>query len=448
MRLFLARFGQWWSAQDLHIVELLRGASIAGFMKALAAVLTFGLTVVVGRLLGVDATGVFFLALTTATIAATIGQFGMENTVLRFVAARASEDDWGDVSAVYRTTLGIGLICSGSVAAILYFASDFLANTVFSDPTISIPIRIMAIAVVPLCLSVLVSQALLGLSRIRDAVLVVSILPTGIALGGTWLLAPSWAVNGAIVAYVFAVIAALVYGCIVWYRVLSKCHSVHQSQPRLSLILELLSFSIPLLIGALLQLVMQLSGRFMLGVWADNADVGQYAVAWRTAMLISFVLLAFNTISQPMFAKLYTQGEMESLAATAHKATLLMTICATPVFLILFIAPEFVMSIFGSGFAGGASTLQILSVGQFINVVTGCVGVLVVMSGNVRAYRNIQVIVACVVLSLNILLIPAYGAVGAAIAAACALIVQNILFGYVVWNKLGILMIDPRFLVR
>ncbi len=302
----------------------------------------------------------------------------------------------------------------------------------------------MAFAIVPLSLSVLVSRALQGLSRIRDSVLVFSILPTGVALGGTWLLASAWGVTGAITAYVVAVTSAFFYGWIAWALALKGRSPTPEAERAASPTLVLLTSGAPLLIGALLQLSIQMAGTLMLGAWADKTDVGVFAVAWRTAALISFALLAINTIAQPKFAALFARRELDSLAAAARKATLLMTFCATPVFLILFFAPRFVMGIFGSEFSVGASTLQILAIGQYFNVVSGSVGILLMMSGHEREYRNAQIVTAAVVVSLNGLLIPTYGAVGAAIGAAAAFIVQNILFGYFVWRRLGIVMLISR----
>lgn len=51
----------------------------------------------------------------------------------------------------------------------------------------------------------------------------------------------------------------------------------------------------------------------MLGIWADNTDVSLFAVAWRTAVLITFVLLAVNTTAQPKFAELFARREKQSL---------------------------------------------------------------------------------------------------------------------------------------
>jgi len=443
-----ARISKWRAAQDTHILDLMRGASIAGILKVLAAILAFGLNVVLGRFLGAEGAGAYFLALATASIAATFGRFGLDSAVLRTVAAHASVGEFSQASAIQRTALGVAFVCSCLMAVVIFLGSDFVAGEVFSDETLAGQIRVMALAVVPLALSVLVSRALLGLSRVRDSLLVFSIIPTAVALGGTVALASSFKVYGAIMAYVIAVCVALVYGWTAWHRALPA--GVSGCRPRQSTwpMRDLLTTGAPLLIGALLQLVIQASGTVLLGVWSDNTEVGRYAVAWRTAVLISFVLVAVNAIAQPKFAELYARGEIALLAATAYKATLLMTACAAPALLIFLALPTLVLSAFGNDFAGGAGALQILSVGQFVNVAAGSVGVLLVMTRHERSYRNVQVIAACVVMSLNFMLIPKYGATGAAIAAASALIVQNILFGYFVWRKLGILTFRPRPVIQ
>lgn len=442
------RFDRWWSGQNSHVVDLARGASVAGLLKGVAFVLTFGLNVVIGRTLGAEAAGIYFLALTTATIAATIGRVGLESTVVRFIAGYASSDRWSDVERVNRLAIVICLVSSIVVAAVQFFASDLLAVALFSDPTVAEPMRAMAFAVVPLAVSVLVSKSLQGLSRIRDSVVVLSILPTALALVGTWGLAPHWGVEGAAFAYVAALVAAWIYGWHAWRRAWAGRPQAQAFEPKGQLAQELLKSGTPLLIGALLQLVIQMSGTLMLGIWADNSHVSVFAIAWRTAVLITFVLIAVNTSAQPKFAALFARGDMESLASTARKATMIMTLGAAPVLAVFLLAPALVMSAFGSDFADGAATLQILSIGQFVNVATGSVGVLLVMSGHEREYRNVQIVAAAIVMALNVALIPPYGAVGAAIATSAALIVQNLLFGYFVWAKLGILLMTPRALIR
>ena len=437
------RLSRWRPTQDSHLLDLLRGASLAGVLKGLSAIFSIGLSIVLGRVLGADAAGIYFLALSTITIASTIGRLGLDSAVIRLIASYASSNRWTEVRAVYRSAISVGFVCSSASAIVVFASSEHLANTAFTDPALEEPIRLMAIAIVPLSLGVLVSRALNGLSLIRDSILVLSVLPYAVALTGTLALANLWGVSGASLAYVAAVSIALVYGWIAWRRTLS----VHESDVKLpglsKQVAELVGSGVPLLIGALLQLVMQMSGPIMLGIWADNADVAQFSVAWRTAALITFVLIAVNTIAQPKFAALYYQGDKQALAHSAQKTTLIMTACATPIFLAFVAAPGIVMSMFGNDFVAGATTLQVLSVGQYVNVAAGSVGILLVMSGHERDFRNVQIAAACVVLALNIIFIPRYGASGAAIAVTAALIVQNVMFASLVWARLGIVVFYP-----
>jgi len=430
--------------QDSHAKDVLRGATRAGVLKAASAALAFGLNVVLGRSLGAAGAGLYFLALTIATIAATIGRLGLDSAVVRSISSSASCDNWDAITRFHRAALTIGLVCSTIVAVLLVLSSTYMATYVFSNAGLVVPIRIMAIAIVPLTLGVLVSRSLQGLSRIRDSVLVFSVLPYGVALAATWILAKRVGVNGAIVGYVVAVLAAFLYGCVAWQRHTRKHLRIDGHAGTGAPARDLLRSAPPLLIGALLQLVMTMSGTLMLGMWAPSSEVSLFAVAWRTAFLISFVLLAVNTIAQPKFAALFARRDLEALSSTARKTTIMMTIAATPAFLLLLILPGPVMGVFGREFVDGASALQILAVGQFFNVAAGSVGIMLLMSHCETEYRNVQIASACLVLVLNCLLIPAFGSKGAAIASAAALIVQNILFGYFVWVRLGIQMLPGR----
>jgi O-antigen/teichoic acid export membrane protein len=176
----------------------------------------------------------------------------------------------------------------------------------------------------------------------------------------------------------------------------------------------------------------------MLGIWGSPADVGIFGVANRTSILISLVLIAVNSIAAPKFAALYRRGEIEALGHTARSCTKLMTFMAAPALLLFLLAPGRVMGIFGPEFIGGRLTLSILAVGQFVNVVTGSVGFVLIMTGNEHLMRNNIAFCALTIVILNYILIPLWGAVGAAIASAITLILQNIAATILVWRKHGL----------
>ncbi|OEU69195.1 MAG: hypothetical protein BA863_00145 [Desulfovibrio sp. S3730MH75] len=99
------------------------------------------------------------------------------------------------------------------------------------------------------------------------------------------------------------------------------------------------------------------------------------------------------------------------------------------------------MAIFGKQFAAGGLVLSILAVGQFVNVITGSVGFVLMMCGYERLLRNNIALCAFINLALNYLLIPSLGAIGAAIATATTLILQNLIAAGLVWWRLGIMTI-------
>ena len=60
------------------------------------------------------------------------------------------------------------------------------------------------------------------------------------------------------------------------------------------------------------------------------------------------------------------------------------------------------------------------------------------MSGNEQLVRNNITVAALLNLVLNLVLIPYYGVLGAALATAISLAVKNLLAAYLVWNRLSI----------
>ena len=95
------------------------------------------------------------------------------------------------------------------------------------------------------------------------------------------------------------------------------------------------------------------------------------------------------------------------------------------------------MSLFGKGFEGGAWYLRVLSLGQFINVITGCVGYLLTMSGHEKDMRNITVINGVLAIVLALILNPIFGAMGSAISTAIAVAVSNLMAVGMVQKRLG-----------
>ncbi len=422
---------------DVHMREIVRGASVTFFVRIGGGLLSFGLNVAVARLLGADGAGIFFLALSAVTIASVLGRAGLDNAVLRFVAGRAALDDWEEVKGTYRFATLFGACTGLACTVLLYLSSAWLAVQLFGKPELERPLQIMSFAVMPLVMVSLNAQALKAVKRIFLSQVANGILVPALTLCGLLALAGTYGVDGAVLAYALAAVAAALLGYIFWRSVTPQLRGIaHRSAAR-----GLLQSSRALLVMSALVLVMQWTATILLGRWGTTADVAVFEAARRTAFTTTLVLTAVNSIAAPKFAELYEKGDMDALGATARNSARMMVLFAAPVLLLFTVAPGWVMGLFGPEFTTGGTVLLVLALGQFVNVATGSVGFVLVMTGNEPLARNTTALAAGVGLILNIALIPPFGAVGAAIATAVSMASLNLPAAYLVKNRLGISML-------
>ena len=420
-----------------HVKEILSGAFNALIIKVLSAAAAFLFNVLIARLLGVNDTGIYYLSLTIVVIGATIGRAGLDNIVLRFVASNSSAGDWVSVLGVYRLCMQVALFASLLVSIALVFSSAWIADALFAKPELEKPLVWMTMSIVPIALFTLHAQALQGLKEIKKALAVQGLWQPLCTCVGVVLLVPSLGIIGAVYAYTVAAVIALVIGWSQWRNSTKEC--VCSSGVRGYF--HVLSAVPSLLISSLLRIIIERLPLILLGVWATASDAGVFGVASRIALLISFILVAVNSISAPKFAALYDNNQLDELESVARFAAILLTFAAIPLTLICYLYSEHLMAIFGDEFVSGADVLVVLALGQFVNVVTGPVGYLLVMTGHERDMRNNMIFCTVLNLILCFILIESYGAIGAACAVSITVATQNIISLLQVWKRLGILVL-------
>lgn len=419
--------------------EVFRGAVISIIVKGSGAVFGFAFNILLARTLGAHGAGIYFLALTVTTISSVVARVGLDNTVLKFVAAHASVNEWSAVKGVVNKSLSLVLTTSILTMLCVLMIAPWLAITIFSKPELIVPIRWMALSIPFLSLLMLYAEMLRGLKKIMHSeALQGLILPLGLILS-LYFLAHYLGLAGAEESYVLATFISAIAGAWLWRNATATHTSglVATFSWR-----EIFTSCLPLYSTSILyQAVVPWLPFLLLGVLSEKDDVGLFGMATRTAYLVSAVLIAVNSIAAPKIAALYKQGRLSELERMAQKTTLMLTIVATPVTIILLIFPNQIMSIFGQEFSQSGNLLRILGIGQFVNVACGSVGYLLIMSGNEKSFRDSTVISIVVMLILLSTLIPLYQETGAAIASAATVICSNLLNLYFVKQKLGISML-------
>lgn len=416
---------------DADFIEVLRGSALAFIVKILAAGLAFAMNVVISRQLGAQEAGLFFLGYTIVFVAATVSRLGLDFTFVRFIAGHQVTKEWGQIKKLYQIGIGWSIMASVGVAAIFWWLADYLAIEVFGKPAFADVIRIMAWTIPITALFTLQAKALQGIRHVAQSIILVSGISPLVILILALIISPN---NAVTTGWMFTAASgcALLLGIYWWSRLpLNRTPSIDVDRK------QILASCLPLLGVAVLNQTVTWSSQIMLGVWASSADIAVFNAAQRTAMLVSFALAAVNTIAAPKFAAMSRNQDHQALVRTATDATRLMAALALAPLALMLAFPHAILSTFGSEFTAGANTLRILAIGQIISVAAGPVGLLLSMSGHERLLRNNVFIAAIASLALGFALIPLYGLIGAAIASAGGIALQNLLCVWQVWRVHG-----------
>ncbi len=401
-------------------------------------------TIIVARYLSAAGAGVFFFAQILMMIVNLIGRGGMENLLLRHVAAYAAQGNWSALAKLSQMGIRLSVGLSAGLSGVIWMLAPWAA-TVFAEPDLTSTLRVIAVSAVPYNLAFLSSELLKGLKKYASAAFIQN---TGIPLLGLLLLFSLKQVNDPVTVAVVYVLACTLIGLLamlIWHRSLPRGLDA-QEQPQV----QLIAASLPFFWISLAILLLSSIDVLVLGYSAASSSVGIYSVAVRTAGLISVAATVVSSVVAPRFAALYAQGEHSALASLGRTATLIATVVSIPLVVLFVVWPRQVLGLFGHEFVGGVLPFIILVVGHLVNTVTGLVGNLLLMSGHEKVVRNCFFGAALLGGALSLVLIPALGMLGAALTSALTMTTVNLVLSIIVYRKLSIIMLPlpSRWLQR
>jgi O-antigen/teichoic acid export membrane protein len=402
---------------------------IALAVKLFAAALSFAFTLLMARLFGAAGTGVFALALATATLASTVSLLGLDFLLLRGVARDLRLGRQAAVHGLVRAAVRLVLLVAGAAALGLALSSVLpLQRLIGLDPMLP---ALAALAVVPmamgrLALATLRSAGRPVIAQWMDGPLAMSV--SFVALIGMTL--TGFGLAGAPALFVIHAGAILGSSLLGWWLVrgIAAAWPAPERVRARSLVSESWRLSaITLSMLAADWLLLLLINRN-----ASAADVGQFRVAFQIITLVSMIVATFETVVGPQVAAAHGVGDMAAIRRLYAKSVKVMLLLSAPVFALMLAVPGWVLGFFGPEFSGAVPVLRIMALGQLVNVACGPLGSIIMMTGNERWTLRLSGMSVPLVVALGVLLVGRYGMVGAALASAATLIFRNLFSLWVV----------------
>jgi O-antigen/teichoic acid export membrane protein len=179
----------------------------------------------------------------------------------------------------------------------------------------------------------------------------------------------------------------------------------------------ILAYSLPLTPFGLLFICGSSMDIFMLNILTNSAGVGEYAAAARWIIFFSFIVGSLNNIFGPLIAGKLGVNKIEDVRILNGAATRWMLFMTLPISIFLMLAREPMMLIFGEQFLQyGPTVLLILGLGSLFIALSGSSGLLFILGGHQYIEFGMLGFFVLLNILLNLLLIPQYGIIGAALA--------------------------------
>jgi O-antigen/teichoic acid export membrane protein len=415
------------------VSNLARGGALNLFGAFVFALGGMVLYVILARGFDKATAGSFIQTIAIFNILAIVGAMGSDTGLVWAVSRAIAQGRGAEIRRFVRIAV-VPVAALGVVfGALIWAGADTIAATFGGDEskdTIRDLLRVMA-PVIPIAS---VFLALLGATRGYN-----TMVPT-VALNrvGRAVIQPTTA---AVVVVVGASITALAVGWVApfvigigfaaaWLSRLNRRNRGPSAEPRpvRDLVSQFWRFTLPRALASIFRVGVQWIDVLIVGYFMTPADAAAYAVATRLLQIGLFVAASVGQVAQPMFAGLLAGGHVDRARHVFQTATGWQVAITWPFYLIAWMFAGLLLELlFGADFVDAAPVVAILAVSGMAGAAAGPVDMLLLMAGkstwslwNTAATLTVNVV-------LNLVLIPEYGIVGAAISWAISRLVANAL---------------------
>jgi O-antigen/teichoic acid export membrane protein len=430
---------------DKYVGRIARGASISSFGAVVDRALRFTMQILLARMYGPTQLGFYVLGTTVFTVATSLAQFGIDQSVVRYVAEYQAKGDAPRVRGTILLALGVTVVLGLVLAVATFLCAGILADGVFHKPFLEPVFKAFAIAVPFGALMGTALVATQGLQTMKPSSYVSQVLRPAANLV---FIVISYLLGAQILGAVNATVLSMVVGCLLALYYLRRLFPTLLNEDA-SPVFEgrkLFSVSVPMGMVNLTRYVNAWGAVAVVGVLATAKDVGIYNTAARTGYLSAVILVGFSGIFNPVISSLYSRGLLDDLGYLYQDVCRWIFIGSLALALPTVLFSKDIMAVFGPEFVVGWPVMVMFSGAQLYSSSVGPTNRVLAMTGNQRIFLLVILVSTVVSLAGSVALVPRYGAMGAAVATVTAVVLFNTASVLFVRRLLGVWPYNRQYL--
>jgi len=408
------------------VVSAAKGSGIMFASKLVAEAARFAAGILLARFLGAQQLGLYSLAVTVAAIASGLALLGMRAALVRYVSLFAGRRDEAGLWGTIQIGIGLPTVLSLLAGAGLMLLAEPLATQAFHEPALAPLLRIGGILIPILALGEVLAAATRGFKKMQYTAIAKMISRSLIRL--ILIAALALTIGLTVATALTALIAATAAATIMLLLFLNELFPLARPlasarrEPR-----SMLRFGLPVYASSLLATFGPSLRAVLLGALSTIASVGIFAVATQINSVGRLFHGSVVSASAPLVSELHDQGDWVQMKQLYQTVTKWSFTVSLPLFLVVVLFPAAILSVFGKEFVAGVAALTVLAWANLVRTGTGICGVIIDMTGNTSLRLANSLIASVLIIALNILLIPQWGLLGAAVASLVVAIAVNTL---------------------
>ncbi|MVP00492.1 flippase [Paenibacillus lutrae] len=393
--------------------------------------------VLLARQLGAVSYGYYSFVTTVVTFLVFPAKLGFDTAIVRFVSSYRAHERWSEVKGLLQRANQITMALSLAITAVSMVVVLLISDSMNRELLFTYMAGLLGIPVMALAL--LRQSSLQALKQMLHAQLpekiIRPVLFLGLLLGYNRIAGSPAGAGEAMLIFLAAIAVSYAIGALVLKR---KMPPQVQAAGTAYNTREWMNVSMSLMFVSGMYLVLGQLNILMLGWMDGTTEAGIYSAAVRIATLVSFGLTAINMTAAPFISECYARKDDRQLQQVLSISNLAGFLFAGVIYAAFLLLNDPILGLFGEEFKQGSLALLILSTSQLVSAFSGQTGTLMTMTGQQQTLGKILLISAILNVVLNLVMIPAYGMVGAAVTNLICTIVWKTAMVVVIQRKLKI----------
>jgi len=387
---------------------------------------SYTIHIMIARHMGPALYGVFGIVLSVLSVSDLVVRSGVGKAVSKYVAE--GKNQFGILKTGLRLQLSVS-----AVVTLAYFICASLIASMLGDKTLTLCIRISALCIIPYALDSVYHGYLNGLREFgRECITTIlySLLKLSTILPIVFL---GSKVSQILVGYAICAFAAVVLSRQFGHKFMKNADDT------ILPVKKLVAFAIPVAIYCITEVLLMNTDIFLIKrLLHDNSLAGFYISAGSLARLPWYILGAFYMTLFPSISRAVSNGDMYLAKRYTRQSLRHLLIAIVPMAFIISVSGRNLIQLFYSeAFIAASSPLSVLIFGMSLMAVFTLFTGVISASGKPYVSLRFSVILMPITFGANLVLIPKYGLLGAAIASTFTYGVGVVVAGSFVFLKFG-----------